>query len=253
MFRFKHYNQVQPTDQLYQDPLNITQPVQKRPVPTPDLTKEIQIKAEPNATGNLVFYVDDSQFRANFSETPLLLAASNGVTEFPGHPEYNIHNYADANQIRLIIYNSFPVTHTMHLHGHADFWILDEGIGQWDGKIVQAENPQRRDSAQMRMGFPGTPSYLVIQFAADNPGVWSLHCHVVIHVSAGLYMNIIEHPDKIKKNEYREVMERTCTPWKEFVKTNPPPQFDSGLRLKERNTIERSLEEVRRIYRDAKR
>lgn len=167
--------------------------------------------------------------------------------EFPGHPEYNIHNYGDAKHIRLVIYNSFPVTHTMHLHGHADFWILDEGMGRWDGKIIQGHNPQRRDSAQMRMGFPENPSYLVIQFEADNPGVWSLHCHVVIHVSAGLYMTIIEHPDQIKTEDYDKVMEETCGPWKEFVKTNPPPQFDSGLKMKARDRVERSLEEVRKI------
>lgn len=81
--------------------------------------------------------------------------------------------------------------HNMHLHGHSEFWILAEGMGDWDGKIVNPENPQRRDGAQLRMGTPDNPSYVVIQFNTDNPGVWPLHCHLVVHASAGLYMNVI--------------------------------------------------------------
>lgn len=139
--------------------------------------------------------------------------------------------------MRLVLYNAFPVTHTMHLHGHADFQILAEGVGRWDGGIVQAENPVRRDSVQMHMGFPGRPSYVVIQYEADNPGAWSLHCHVVIHASAGLYMTILEHPERIEKGVYEGKMNETCGPWKKFVEENEVPQFDSGLR----RVLERSL------------
>lgn len=195
-----------------------------------------------------MFYVDDTTFRANFTDTPLLLSASNGVTDFSAHPEYNIHTY-DAKHIRLVLYNTFPTAHTMHLHGHADFWILDEGMGQWNGKIVQPSNPIRRDSAQMRMGWPENPSYLVIQFEADNPGVWSLHCHLTIHVSAGLYMSIIEQPTELakQKGKYDDIMAKTCEPWHEFIETNPPLQFDSGLRLMHRDKIERSLTEIKKL------
>lgn len=134
--------------------------------------------------------MDGSQFRANFSEQ-LLLDATHGKTEYPDHPEYNVHNYGSAKAIRLIIKNWFPLMHTMHLHGHADFWVLAEGEGEWDGTITNPENPLRRDSAQMRMGWPDKPAYLVIQYDADNPGVWPLHCHLVMHVSTGMFMNLV--------------------------------------------------------------
>ena len=124
------------------------------------------------------------------SET-LLLSASQGKIDYPSNPEYNIHNYGNATSVRLIFRNAYPAMHTMHLHGHADFWVLAEGLGEWDGVVVNPDNPIRRDSAQMRIGSPDSPSYLVIQFNADNPGVWSLYCHLVIHVSAGLYMNVM--------------------------------------------------------------
>ena len=78
----------------------------------------------------------------------------------------------------------------MHLHGH-QFWVLAEGIGEWDGAITNPSNPQRRDTQIMLSGSPNLPSYLVLEWEADNPGVWPLHCHIVVHVSAGLYINVL--------------------------------------------------------------
>jgi len=66
-------------------------------------------------------------------------------------------------------------------------YILDEGTGTWDGStVVNARNPQRRDVQLMQ------PSgYIVMQFDADNPGVWPFHCHIAWHVSGGLYINLL--------------------------------------------------------------
>lgn len=102
-----------------------------------------------------------------------------------------MHSYGSNTSIRLIIRNFFPVMHNMHLHGHTSYWVLAEGRGDWDGTIVRPENPQRRDGQQLMMGTPDMPAYIVIQFEADNPGVWALHCHYVVHGSAGMYWNII--------------------------------------------------------------
>ncbi len=30
-------------------------------------------------------------------------------------------------------------------------------------------------------------SSLTIQFEADNPGVWPLHCHILYHMEAGMF------------------------------------------------------------------
>ena len=66
----------------------------------------------------------------------------------------------------------------MHLHGH-NFWVLSEGPGDWDGTIINKQNPQRRYVQILQPGyfeFPTskTPSHLVIEYNADNPGVWPL-------------------------------------------------------------------------------
>lgn len=82
----------------------------------------------------------------------------------------------------------------MHLHGH-NFWVLAEGLGQWDGSIVRPQNPQYRDTQLMQPGNPALgpagQSYLVLEWLADNPGVWPFHCHIAWHISGGMYINVL--------------------------------------------------------------
>ena len=66
----------------------------------------------------------------------------------------------------------------MHLHGH-DISILHEGPGYWDGVfLTNMQNPQRRDVQMLR-----PKGHIVIQYEADNSGVWPFHCHIAWHVS----------------------------------------------------------------------
>lgn len=66
-------------------------------------------------------------------------------------------------------------------------FVLDEGVGEWDGStIVNGANPQRRDVQLLQ-----PRGYMVVQIDADNPGVWPFHCHIAWHVSAGLYINLM--------------------------------------------------------------
>ena len=98
----------------------------------------------------------------------------------------------------------------------------------------------------MVSGTPDLPSYVVLEWNADNPGVWPLHCHVVIHVSAGLYINVMvksfqvlgkrslffqpqERPDLIKEREIPSVMAQTCRDWAQYSGHNVVDQIDSGL------------------------
>ena len=92
----------------------------------------------------------------------------------------------------------------MHLHGHNP-WIVAEGVGTWDG-TVNSINPQRRDTQMLQpAASEDQPGYLVLEFNADNPGVWPLHCHIAWHVSQGLYVNIMERPDDITETEIPDV------------------------------------------------
>lgn len=166
-----------------------------------------------------------------FSSDPLLREVYDGNTSFPTHTDWNVYNYGNATSVRLIIYNSFPTMHTMHLHGFS-FWVLAEGMGLWDGTITNPKNPQRRDGQQMGFGTIDEPSYIVIQFDADNPGVWPFHCHLATHSSAGLYANLVIRPDLVP--EYGDVVpniiDQTCMAWDAYTASHNVLQIDSGVK-----------------------
>lgn len=148
-------------------------------------------------------------------------------------PEWNVYNFGTNTSIRIVVYNFVPAAHPMHLHGH-NFWVLAEGQGFWDGTVTNPTNPQRRDVQLLRNADATTPltkpGYLVLEFNADNPGVWPMHCHIAWHVSAGLYINVMERPDLIALNSnIAAVMPQTCVPWMAYTNRNKPDQIDSGL------------------------
>jgi FtsP/CotA-like multicopper oxidase with cupredoxin domain len=130
----------------------------------------------------------------NLLSHPLLLLAEQGNTSYPDDPQWNVYDFKENKSIRLVVRTIDPLSHPMHLHGH-NFWVVAQGTGKWDGTVTRHENPQRRDTQLLDVGNPYDPaggaSYIVLEFVADNPGVWPFHCHVAWHVSDGLYINIM--------------------------------------------------------------
>ncbi|OAA32962.1 ascorbase and Cu-oxidase [Moelleriella libera RCEF 2490] len=106
-------------------------------------------------------------------------------------------------------------------------YVLHEGPGEWDGTIINRDNPQRRDVVQIQKN-----GHLVMQFdAADNPGVWPFHCHIAWHVSAGFLTQFLTMPDDVAdmQGKIPQVVAETCRQWGEWTNTNIPAQIDSGL------------------------
>lgn len=158
------------------------------------------------------------------------MLANAGNTSYP-NPDWSTYNVGSNSSVRIIL-NNYSYTnrsqHPMHLHGH-NFWIVAEGVGEWDG-IANLNNPMRRDTHILQPGDSSIgPGYMVIDFVTDNPGVWPLHCHLAWHVSAGLYVNILEHPDKISSMEIPENVYNTCRDWTGFQPTDLLPEIDSGV------------------------
>ncbi|USW51556.1 Putative multicopper oxidase, type 1, multicopper oxidase, copper-binding, cupredoxin [Septoria linicola] len=214
----------------HNDALTQTVPYYPIPLQRPTTVQNIDITFQSNGTHNL-FYMNNSTFRANYND-PVLLDAKLGNNEYPA--EYNVFNFGSSKVIRLVLYNHAQTgSHPMHLHGHNAF-ILAEGFGKWDGSITNAHNPQRRDVHLLQNAASATePSYLVIQIDADNPGVWPFHCHIAWHVSGGLYINILERPDDIKKDmEIPGIMAQTCRDWSAYTGRDVVEQIDSGLKVR---------------------
>jgi FtsP/CotA-like multicopper oxidase with cupredoxin domain len=141
-----------------------------------------------------------------------------------------VFNFGSAKSVRMVLRSFFTFgAHPMHLHGH-NFHVLAEGFGKWDGVITNPSNPQMRDVQNMRPAKDAdTPSYIVMQWTQDNPGVWPLHCHIAWHVSGGLYINVLERPDDIKKMTIDPSLASTCQKWDAWSASNIVDQIDSGL------------------------
>ncbi|KAF2208685.1 hypothetical protein CERZMDRAFT_48764, partial [Cercospora zeae-maydis SCOH1-5] len=218
------------------DPLTDTVPYFPLPVPKPTTVQDIAVTFQSNGTHNL-FYINNSTFRANYNR-PVLLEAKNGKKDYPA--EFNVYNFGSSKSIRMVIYNHARTSaHPMHMHGH-NMYILAEGTGTWNGDITNPSNPQRRDVHLLADAPSATePSYLVVQFDADNPGVWPFHCHIAWHVSGGFYLNILERPHDIRHDmDIPGIMAQTCTDWSAFTGEEIVDQIDSGLRIRDGGSVD---------------
>ena len=70
--------------------------------------------------------------------------------------------------VRIRFANVTNMTHPMHLHGHWFRWIAQDG--------APLAQPQAMNTIAVDPGRT-----IDIDFIANNPGVWPLHCHIVSH------------------------------------------------------------------------
>ncbi|TVY15230.1 oxidoreductase ptaK [Lachnellula arida] len=204
------------------DDLSLTTPYYALAPSTPSTTQTFEINYHINATGHFLWALGAHSFRADYNQ-PILLLANEGNFTYPA--EWNVQNFGTNTTIRIVVNNPSPVAHPMHLHGH-NMQIIHEGPGDWDGvSTTGGSNPQRRDVQLVRNG-----GHMVMQFDADNPGVWPFHCHIAWHVSGGLYANMLERPADIAKDApIPEMLAETCRDWSAWSTRTVVDQIDSGV------------------------
>ncbi|UFQ15263.1 MULTISPECIES: multicopper oxidase family protein [Streptomyces] len=78
------------------------------------------------------------------------------------------HPLRAGERVRLVFTNSTSMWHPVHLHGHTF-------------ALANAARGPRKDTAIIVPN--GT---LTVDFDADNPGLWMIHCHNVYHAEAGM-------------------------------------------------------------------
>jgi len=83
--------------------------------------------------------------------------------------------------VRLHIVNRSRTTHPIHIHGHI-FSVLAK-----NGRPISG-SPVHLDAILVGPGDSWD-----VGFVADNPGIWMLHCHVLIHAAGGMSMTINYH------------------------------------------------------------
>jgi FtsP/CotA-like multicopper oxidase with cupredoxin domain len=84
----------------------------------------------------------------------------------------------EGQRVLVHIVNDTDEYHPMHLHGHV-FDVVSRNGEPLSGSPVQL------DSVLVGPGETWDAA-----FAADNPGIWMLHCHVLIHAGSGMAMTI---------------------------------------------------------------
>ncbi len=72
-------------------------------------------------------------------------------------------------KVRFEFDNRSEMPHPMHLHGH--FFRVDNGTGQGPIKDTVLVEPRQK---------------LAVEWLADNPGDWAMHCHLIYHQERGM-------------------------------------------------------------------
>jgi FtsP/CotA-like multicopper oxidase with cupredoxin domain len=75
-------------------------------------------------------------------------------------------------RVALKFVNETPMSHPMHLHGHT-FEVVAINDSRFVGPL--------RDTVLV----PGLTS-VTVEFDANNPGLWYVHCHILWHLDAGM-------------------------------------------------------------------
>ncbi|KAF3761909.1 hypothetical protein M406DRAFT_266287 [Cryphonectria parasitica EP155] len=190
--------------------------------PDPDTVETVTVNLFTNATGNHIWIMNNKTQYTDYN-APAMLQAAQGNYSFP-EPDANVYNFGTNKTVRIVLNTVYQSAHPMHLHGQS-FQVLAEGPGAWDGNTSAIlANPLRRDThMQRRYG------HLVIQFEANNPGVWSYHCHIAWHASMGLNMIILEQPELLPSGQVSAVMQETCAAWDAWTNANVVDQIDAGI------------------------
>jgi FtsP/CotA-like multicopper oxidase with cupredoxin domain len=84
---------------------------------------------------------------------------------------------ASGDRVELVFINQTSMSHPMHLHGHT-FQVTNV-----NGKDIHGAN---RDTILV---LPH--STMKVQFDANNPGVWLLHCHNLYHAASGMITKLL--------------------------------------------------------------
>jgi FtsP/CotA-like multicopper oxidase with cupredoxin domain len=212
-----------PNSRCQNDPLSKTVPQYAIPAKEPDTTITLFMDGKSDDQGYFHWTFNGNSYTGDLSQ-PDLFSAVQGQS-LP--PERNVY-VPQGKTVRLIVYSNLPAPHPMHIHGH-DFQVLAEGLGTWDGQIVNPSNPQRRDVHMAWFGVntntnttagggDGTAAagayYMVLQYEQDNPGIWPFHCHIAWHLSKGMTIMLLELPEELAKIEIPEVVTATCERYK---------------------------------------
>lgn len=120
--------------------------------------------------------------------------------------------------IRLI--NAGSDVHSIHTHGHHFKVVATDGR--------ENPNPQVKDTISIAPG-----ERYDLEFVANNPGAWPLHCHMGPHATHGMHTFIVYEgfEDKVMNHDLHQLgkIEHELAEMKEFLFSNKYDQFKAEL------------------------
>ncbi|KAJ3032504.1 hypothetical protein HDV00_007442 [Rhizophlyctis rosea] len=142
----------------------------------------------------------------NFTVLPGVIPCNGTCTETYGCNCTNIEEVKYGEQIRLFIENPWyklSAVHPIHVHGHS-FSILAQGwssnytsllnstpsIDPYNPPNINVATAPLKDTVIVPAG-----GWTLIQFTADNPGAWMVHCHMEHHLNDGMGLFLDEGRD----------------------------------------------------------
>ncbi|EKM52908.1 uncharacterized protein PHACADRAFT_100639 [Phanerochaete carnosa HHB-10118-sp] len=111
----------------------------------------------------------------------------------------------DIQVVDLLLVNTGPGAHPFHLHGHTPY-VMGFGTGSFDGTGLNTVNPITRDTYLVPSG-----GWLMARFITDNPGIWTIHCHIAWHMAAGLLMQVNSLPSKSSQFDIPQAILDQCS------------------------------------------
>ncbi|KZF26352.1 multicopper oxidase [Xylona heveae TC161] len=99
---------------------------------------------------------------------------------------------------------SEPIEFPHMLHKHSTkAWLIGSGAGIWNYSSVpdaiskvphlfNLENPNYKDTYVTSLAGP---AWIVMRYQVTNPGAWFFHCHIELHLAAGMGMVIMDGVD----------------------------------------------------------
>ncbi len=100
----------------------------------------------------------------------------------------------EGQRVRMTMVNPTPMYHPMHLHGHTGTVRATGGIRSQrhpNPPHTPIRNGTRKDTLVVAPG-----QRVSMDFTADNPGQWLVHCHMAYHLATGMagIMSYMDNP-----------------------------------------------------------
>ncbi|EKM52895.1 uncharacterized protein PHACADRAFT_186926 [Phanerochaete carnosa HHB-10118-sp] len=196
--------------------LNVTDlvPAIPRTLPDATLTYTLDFMIGLTATGGVTASFNNTPWQPLEGTATLLQvvdAVLNGSSYAPDGPSVQQGNQfiitIDSQEVvDILLVNTGMGDHPLHLHGYTAS-ILGTGTGNYtDDAVLNTNNPIYRD-----ISLVPNAGWTKIRFLNDNPGVWAFHCHIALHMAAGLLMQINSLPSQAALFDIPQVLRDQCT------------------------------------------